>query len=459
MKPSMREIHIKALVTPILLFSCLSPLLSPVFSLPVSSIELPTLLRPGTANKTALCAPIQTDPPEPPLDVPLPSKVEAATSQINGMSIFWIIMPLSMACMTHPIGSAFGLEPAYRHRIRIGPLISLFDTLHLLYEVLDHCRNTGDPISAICRIPNSTQKVVEMRHRTRRDHNDCDPQVGPWAVTLLGRFETCLYNTPIRHLLSVVLILQYVKLCGFHGIPMSFSLGTGYFTSWIIMEMILLIGEGLGGGRATTEPRQRAPPGSAQSETPTILKSVGRAVFLLQSITILTGVYMLLWKTQNDFKLLPRDGETVPSFILRLAAFLTISSSLMYWADSMPLFIGISLMSGLQAPGHKGATGVSNFIGLLMAIMYVTITTTVFYSGWVFGAAHLPFVSYIAFVYASRLLWKGEGWEGCLSMARLEPVLIFGSSAFTYAGGLLFFYFFVFNPEGTWRAAWTESLP
>ncbi|KAG0637307.1 hypothetical protein HOY80DRAFT_924549 [Tuber brumale] len=455
----MRKINIKAFGTPILVpLLCLSRVPTFASSMPVGSIELPTPPRPPTTATTTFCVSIPTKPPEPPLDVPLSPKVGAATSQINGMGIFWIIMPLSMACMTHPIGSACGLEPAYRHRIRIGPLISLFDTLYLLYEVLDHCRNTGDVSSAICRILNSIRKVVEMRHRTRRDHNNSDPQGDQQTTTLLGRFEICLYNTPIRHLLSSVLILQYVKLCGFHGIPMSFFLGTGYFASWIIMEMILLVGEGLGGDHATTE-RQRAPLESTQREAPIIPKLVGRVVFLLQSITILAGVYMLLWKAQNDFKFVPKHGETVPGFDLRFAAFLAISSSLMYWADSMPLFIGISLMSGLHAPGHKGATGVSNFIGLLMAITYVTIITTVFYSGWVSGASHLPFVAYIAFFYISRFLWKREERKGCLSMARLEPVLIFGSSALTYAGGLLFFYVFVFDPEATWKAVWTESLP
>lgn len=217
------------------------------------------------------------------------------------------------------------------------------------------------------------------------------------------------------------------------------------------MEMILLIGE----GRTTIEPGRAALP---KIEPPAI---AGRGVFFAQSIGILVSVSMLLLRAQSEFKFV--HGETVSSFDLRFAVFLIISLSLMYWVDSMPLFVGISLMSGFYVSGHKNSRKVSDLIGLFMAIAYASIITTVFYSSWIVGVAHLPFVSYITYFYASRLFWRGEEGterrEGCRAMTCLEPVLIFDSSALTYAGGLLFFYVFVFNPEGTWMAGWTESFP
>ena len=78
-------------------------------------------------------------------------------------------------------------------------------------------------------------------HREGEQDNDSNPQGDPQTATLLYRFEKCLYNTSIRHLtlVSAVLILQYAKLCGFHGVPMSFCLATGYFASWIIMEIVV----------------------------------------------------------------------------------------------------------------------------------------------------------------------------------------------------------------------------
>ncbi|PUU75191.1 hypothetical protein B9Z19DRAFT_1131806 [Tuber borchii] len=332
--------------------------------------------------------------------------------------------------------------------------MSLFDTLHLLYQIYHRYRNTGDGNGRIRRIHIATRGVVEMRlhrHRTEEQDDAGSPQGGPQTATLLCRFERCAYNTPIRHQFSAVLILQYVKLCGYHGIPVSFSLATGYFASWIIMEVILLIGE----GRTAMEPSRAALP---EIEPPAV---AGRGVFFAQSIAILVSVSILLLRAQNEFKFV--HGETVPSFDLRFAVFLIISFSLMYWVDSMPLFVGISLMSGFYVSGHKNSRKVSDRIGLFMAITYIFIITTVFYSSWIVGAAHLPFVSYITYFYASPLFCRGEeGTErrkGCRGMARLEPVLIFGSSALTYAGGLLFFYVFVFKPEGTWMAGWTESFP
>jgi len=339
--------------------------------------------------------------------------------------------------------------------------MSLFDTLHLLYEIYHRYRNTGDDgDSIICQVRIATRKVVEMRlhrDRTKEQDDSSNPQGGPQTATLFYRFEKCAYNTPIRYLFSAVLILQYLKLCGYHGIPMSFSLATGYFASWIIMEMILLIGE----GRTPMGPGRAALPNSDSSSPPTIPKLAGRGVFFAQSMAILVPVSMLLLRAQNEFKFV--HGETVPSFDLRFAVFLIISLSLMYWVDSMPLFVGISLMSGFYVSGDKNSRKVSDFIGLLMATAYISIITTVFYSSWIVGAAHLLFVSYIIFFYAFRLFWRREEGtekrEGCRVMACLEPVLIFGSSALTYAGGLLFFYVFVFNPEGTWMAGWTESFP
>ncbi|PWW73300.1 hypothetical protein C7212DRAFT_359459 [Tuber magnatum] len=463
MPPTMRQPHNRVFATTSSLFLCLLLLVSAASSKPVDSTKFLTLRSPLNATKTTLSAPPPTGALEPPPDVLLRSKVEDSTSRVNGMSIFWIVMPLSIACMTHPIGSACGLEPAYRHRIRIGPLISLFDTLHLLYEIYRWCKNMGDVSGPIHRIRNAIREVVEVRLKRIRAEghgSDGSPQDNPQAATLLCRFESCLYNTPIRHAFSAVLVLQYAKLCGFHGSPMSFSLATGYFVSWIIMEIILLVGE----GHAKTEPHQVAHPKSASSSEPLISGLVGRGVFLLQSIAVLVGVSMLLWKAQSNFKFEPDQGEMAPSFDLRFASFLVISSSLMYYADSMPIFVGISLMSGLCVSSRKNPRNLSDPIGMLMAAAYVFIITTVFYSNWVFGAAHLPFIGYITFFYASHWFCSGEKGKrkkgkGCSVMTQLEPVLVFGGSALTYAGGLLFFYAFDFNPEGTWRAGWTDIFP
>ncbi|CUS10520.1 unnamed protein product [Tuber aestivum] len=456
------KVHSRAFATASLLFLCFLLSVSVVSSKPVDSVGLLTLTSSPNTTKTLPSAPAPTDAPDPPSDVRLLSKVKDAASRINGMSVFWIIAPLSVACMTHPIGSACGLEPAYRHRIRIGPFISLFDTLHLLYEIHGSHKSTGDANNAAHRIRNAIRKVVEVRlKRIRTETHGAaqNPQGNLQATTLLCRFESCLFNTPIRHLVSLVLIVQYTKICGFHGIPMSFSLATGYFASWIIMEIILLVGD----GHAKTEPPQAALPKPDSSPGPIIPKLVGRAVFLLQSITVLIGVFMLLWKAQSDFKFAPKHGETAPSFDLRFASFLLISSSLMYYADSMPLFVGISLMTGLCVSKRENPREFSDRIGLFMAAAYVFIITTVFYSNWVFGAGHLPFVGYITYFYVSRSFRCGkerkEKGKGCLVMTQLEPVLIFGGSALTYAGGLLFFYAFDFDPEGTWRAGWTDIFP
>ena len=199
------------------------------------------------------------------------------------MSIFWVIMPLCLACMTHPMGSACSFNAAYRHRIRIWPLVCLVDTWWLLYEIFHYYKNIEDGNSAIRRIHSAIREVVEVRLRRRqmREHNnDSNPQSSQLIAIFLDGFERYVSHTGLRYLFLAVLILQYVKLCGFYGIPVSFTLATGYFASWIIMEMIQLVGEAhavMGHSRATF-------PTPDSSSPPIIPKIAGFLVFIFHTI-------------------------------------------------------------------------------------------------------------------------------------------------------------------------------
>lgn len=75
---------------------------------------------------------------------------------------------------------------------------------------------------------------------------------------------------------------------------------------------------------------------------------------------------------------------------------------------------------------------------------------------------YLPYNLYLMVCYASCMFWRQKevwGHERYLAMA--QPGRRLGSSycALAYAGELLFFYIFVFSPEGTWKDWWTEYLP
>ena len=339
--------------------------------------------------------------------------------------------------------------------------MSLFDTLHLLYEIYHHhCRHTVDGDSAIRRIQSATRVVVETRlrsHQTREHDNNSNLRSSPQTATLLYRFEKCLYNTPIRHLLSVVLILQYAKLCGFNGIPMSFSLATGYFASWIIMEMILLFGE----GRAAMDPAHVALrlPTSDSSSLPIIPKSAGSTAFLLQGIVISFGAFMWLL-TRDDFGLAPRHGETAPMFHYRLAVLANIVS----WAAScVGLVLGYMFASVVGSKSEKFLSG-HNLSSLLMDTAYASLVIIFakLWGGWIM-AVQLPIIAYSMFLSASRLFWRRRGrgeWRGgCWPTGSSGPGSAFSRWAFIYAVGLLLFYILFFNPEGTKKASWTECLP
>ncbi|CUS10122.1 unnamed protein product, partial [Tuber aestivum] len=355
----------------------------------------------------------------------LPSRVGDAASEINGMSIFWIIVPLFLACMIHPIGSACGFRPAYRHQVRIGPLMSLFDISQLLYEIHSYYGSAPGGDSIIRRIRRTIREVVVVRlYRHLRSEQDDHSNLEGASLTaaLLCRFEKAVYSAWIRDIFSIMLILQYVGRCGFYGIPVSFSLVTVYFISWIIMEMILLVGKGC----AAVDPRGVDPP-TAHSSSPIISKFAGIVfkLFLLQVITFYTGTMIFLWREIFRGTMFGHSGGlSFPS--IRCAAHL----------------------SGLFLPQH--------WIGHMFAFYFVihgTVERVVWMMSWVLGLSASN-ANYLMFFYASRLPWPGGTGEEGLRWEEGPPRqgFVFHSSAFIYAGELVLCYIFLFDREGTRKA-------
>jgi len=356
--------------------------------------------------------------------------------------------------MTHPIGSACSFDPIYRYQIRVGPLILLLDTLLLFFQI-HHCYRNASRGGGIHRILNAIRKVVEIRrqrNRNKAQDDDSDPQGNSQIATLLRLVERCVYGTLIRHIFTAMLILQYVKLCGFHGIPISFSLATGYFASWIIMEMILLAGK----RDAMVESDQATLPNLDSISLPAIPETVILLVFMLQGLTIGVGGIMEISGLSYIYKVVP-DSHYL-------------------WAISIafPLFVQ-SVIFTFRFPSTPDATGVhSRWERILMrasggsGLLTVASTMTLFYAipfpyrhSWPL-IVYLPYNLYLMVCYASFMFWRqkeGGGHERYLAMAQPGRRLGLSFCALAYAGELLFFYIFVFSPEGTRKDWWTEYLP
>jgi len=428
---------------------------SPVFSKPISSTKFPTLGRPIIGTGTALNATTLMPLSFPPHGGSLASKAEGATTGINGMNIFWIIVPLLLACMTHPLGSAFGFDQIHRYQIRIGPLIPLLDALHLLCEIHHHYR-TASRGSGIRRIYNAIGEVVEIRlqrNRNNEQDGDGDPLGSPRIATLPCLVERFVYNTLIRYIFTAMLILQYVKLCGFHGIPISLSQATGYFASWFILEMTLLLGQ----AHAAIEPDQTTSLDPDSVSLPAIPQYVVDGLFLLQPLTI--GLVALI----------AAAGWHGHMYEAR------VQGSHMLWAISLgmtsfPAFeehdISLSwAVNAARSPPSSVRYSAIAYNGLFLLAFSAGVShiliVAIFLGSW-YPMVHLPYYSYSLVLYSSRLflLWVGEeGKEWYRAMARPRAGWGLSYSTVTYAGGLFVFYISVFSPEGTWKASWTEYLP
>jgi len=428
---------------------------SPVFSKPISSTKFPTLGRPFIGTGTALNATTLTPPSFPPHGGSLPSKAEGATAGINGMNIFWIIVPLLLACMTHPLGSAFGFDQIHRYQIRIGPLVPLLDALHLLYEIHHHYR-TASRGRGIRRIYNAIGEVVEIRlqrNRKNEQDGDGDPLGSSRIATLLRLVEIFVYNTLIRYIFAAMLILQYVKLCGFHGIPISLSQATGYFASWFILEMTLLLGQ----AHAAMEPDQTTSLDSDSISLPAIPQSVVEGVFLLQPLTIgFVAVIAIAGWHGHMYEARVRGSHMLWVISLALTSFPAFVEEDIYHSRA------INVARSPPSSGRYSMIACNGFFLLAFSFgVFFTLIAPILLGSW-YPIVHLPYYSYSLVLYSSRLffMWVGEeGKEWYRAMARPRPGWGLSYSTVTYAGGLLVFYISVFSPEGTWKASWTEYLP
>ncbi|CUS10123.1 unnamed protein product [Tuber aestivum] len=446
------QIHIGAILIDGFLLS------TPVSSNPTGSIRFPGLMHSFTPTAgAALVTYTPLDPRDPPPAAPLPPEIGDATSEIKGMSIFWIIMPLFLACMIHPIGSACGFRAVYRHQVRIGPLMSLFDTLHLLYEIHSCYRSTPGGDNIIRRIRPAIHEVVVIRLHQRSGSEKDDPsnsEGAPPTAPLPSRSEKTTHNTRARHLLFILLILQYVKLCGFYGIPISFSLATIYFVSWIIMEMILLVGEG-----CAAMDLSGADPPTADSSSPIISGSYGLLVFILQLVTTIIGATIFVVARFDFCESIVESPERPPLLSLHCAIHLGFWVSPLYWVGHMLFLYYFSHRTVGQVLWHC-TWGITFGIQCIFIVVFYPFFIPSTPLSWIveLGASYL---NYLMFFYASRLPWPGgEGEEGKpLTPGRFGQGLVSSSWAFTYAGELLLFYVFLFHPEGTWKAGWTEYLP
>lgn len=95
------------------------------------------------------------------------------------------------------------------------PLTTFTDTLHLLLEIHHYATN-------------SLRAAIAYATPTRLS-----------KTSDVSTLTTAAQDLGVRAIFAGECILQYAKLCGYHGIPLLFSIATVMFVSWLILETLL----------------------------------------------------------------------------------------------------------------------------------------------------------------------------------------------------------------------------
>lgn len=149
-------------------------------------------------------------------DPKVPDFNPAQSNPVTGWNIFWTVLSFTVACATHPINSGLGFPPEYRHVLHLTSINSAIDASLLLIAVIKQVGRARGHLFQACAL------VVAIRLERNRN--------------------PMLQERSLRIFLALVFTLQYSKLWGYHGIPLVFAWSTVSFGSWVLMELIYILG-------------------------------------------------------------------------------------------------------------------------------------------------------------------------------------------------------------------------
>lgn len=171
---------------------------------------------------------------------------------VLGITIFWILLALCIASSWHPLGSNAGLPSKIRRHVRILPLTVLFDTVLLYGEFVHHILKDGQHRStrdlarrvAIRRLRTNTALPDKIRNQDdfvllgegNRPEFAEGTNATWWLKTVILFIGVDLRP---RLLSNMLVVLLYTKLHAFQGTPISLTMASLYFISWVGNEIFL----------------------------------------------------------------------------------------------------------------------------------------------------------------------------------------------------------------------------
>lgn len=383
---------------------------------------------------------------------------------VTSWNIFWVLLTLSLSCITHPIGSACGFPPEYRHSVRANPLASLFDTGHFLYEIFNQCRSYPSK---------NLPEVIGLVVAQRLEHNIPSERMDQLPQAATSKLDASFLDLRVRAIVTLLCILQYAKLCGYTGLPFLFSVSTMLFVAWIVMEGFYFVG--CLDLRSPRPDLSAAPSeGGLRILVPPIPRRSGVWLICLPVVALLIGliVYTVGRPTPVSTSPAPPPPEdTVPIGhrvlkMLMLYAFLVLGSRdwvldiLVDWSE-LVLNFSIGEKPGLFRiivclPLSLLLILVSAAVIAIPLAIYLILMIL----GPVCGLVSLYYllrfrnVLYTKFIRAVRRMYRRVMvllHRHSLNLARLAAVGL--------GVGVIMYCLRMYEPEGTSKADWTEKLP
>ncbi|KAI5842102.1 hypothetical protein DFP73DRAFT_554369 [Morchella snyderi] len=265
-----------------------------------------------------------------------------ATGQVTPYNILWVLVTLNLSYITHPLNRSLWIPPCDQLHVQFSFYAPILDAALLLVEVFYHTHHNtaggNTAVSGMVRLRRAIQSAAYDRLKASSTETTT-------ALSLKA------FLSSSRPLLSIITILQYVKLCGYSNIGSNyFAWATLLLVSWLVLETVYCI--------ACCPKLSDFRNGSPNS----LRKPADDAIWFLMVVNVQFGVLLVLtiilaMEVDKGF-----EGALGSVFTELMAAMLSV------WTLSLTLCMG-------------GVNGRGGDWGLLIITSVLTLTSqTLFYA-------------------------------------------------------------------------------
>lgn len=148
----------------------------------------------------------------------------ASSSEVSWQTCFWILITIGLNTMFQPCGRVCGIDKRYSTSMRSLPLVCFADTASIL----------GRLSYAWLKLKISFRKCVRYTMNERLQ-----------GTGFLEGMKNLKNTTWLRWLLFILRPLpQAIRLASFRGIPWTQFLGFSFLSSWLLVEIMVLVSTG-----------------------------------------------------------------------------------------------------------------------------------------------------------------------------------------------------------------------